>query len=82
MSVRPGKGGQTFITASLKKIKKISTNHPNAAISIDGGVDATSIAQLALIGTNEAICGTSVFKGNPVKNVEKLMKTNSKRQIV
>lgn len=72
MSVQPGKGGQKFITKMLKKINKIRLKYPRATISVDGGVDASNIAQLALVGTNEAVCGTAVFRGNPASNVKKL----------
>lgn len=75
MSVHPGKGGQKFITASLKKIKKIRDKYPATTISVDGGVNAANIAQIAAAGANEAVPGTAVFKGNPVKNVKKLTKT-------
>lgn len=68
MSVHPGKGGQKFIEKTLKKIEKIRTKYRHTTISVDGGVNAANIAQIAAAGANEAVPGTAVFKGNPTKN--------------
>ncbi len=76
MTVHPGKGGQKFITASLKKMKKIRAKYPQVTISVDGGVYKHNIGEVAAAGVNEAVCGTSVFKGNAVNNVKKLINVN------
>ncbi len=74
MTVHPGKGGQRFIKTTLKKIRKIRRKYPRAVISVDGGVDASNVVSIEASSVNEAVCGTSIFKGNTVKNVANLEK--------
>ncbi len=66
MSVHPGSAGQQFIVNSLAKIeliklmlKKLNCHIP---LSIDGGVNIENIANLANIGVDIFVAGSSIFK--------------------
>ena len=62
MSVMPGFGGQAFDPAALEKIAYIRRHAaPNTLISVDGGVNETTIADCARAGANLFVAGTAVF---------------------
>ncbi len=77
MSVHPGKGGQKLIPATLTKVKQLRERFPLMTISVDGGVDMKNISRVKKAGANETVCGTVVFKGNPEKNMQKLLRNFS-----
>lgn len=66
MSVNPGFGGQSFISGSLSKIKRlrdmIEKSGSNAIIEVDGGVDITNARLLFDAGVNVLVAGSAVFK--------------------
>ena len=66
MSVNPGFGGQKFIERTFEKIKtlkkEIDSRKLNILIEVDGGVDNTNAAKLALSGANILVAGNYVFK--------------------
>lgn len=66
MSVNPGFGGQEFIGQTLHKIRKlrelITQSHSGALIEVDGGVNASTGAQLAEAGADILVAGSYVFK--------------------
>jgi ribulose-phosphate 3-epimerase len=68
MTVNPGFGGQSFIHATLPKIRKVREmiDRTNAAIEleIDGGVDATTAPLGVQAGANVLVAGSAVF-GHP-----------------
>jgi ribulose-phosphate 3-epimerase len=65
MSVNPGFGGQNFIDTALRKTRQlrklISDSGSKAKIEIDGGVNATTGAQLAQAGADILVAGSYVF---------------------
>jgi ribulose-phosphate 3-epimerase len=69
MTVNPGFGGQSFITAQLKKIeavrKMIDASGRDIALEVDGGVDATTALQCLAAGATVLVAGTAVFSGGP-----------------
>jgi ribulose-phosphate 3-epimerase len=70
MSVNPGFGGQTFISAVLDKIGRlrgmIDTRGLNVHIEVDGGIDLGNVAQVVRRGAEWIVAGTAVFgKGDP-----------------
>ncbi len=69
MTVNPGFGGQSFITAQLKKIeavrKMIDASGRDIALEVDGGVDATTAPQCLAAGATVLVAGTAVFSGGP-----------------
>jgi ribulose-phosphate 3-epimerase len=68
MSVNPGFGGQKFIPATLKKIRQLRTMIENRRLStlieIDGGVNRTTIADIAAAGADVFVAGSAIY-GTP-----------------
>jgi len=65
MSVNPGFGGQSFIRASLDKIRRLRSmidliGRP-IGIEVDGGVGPDTIAEVAEAGANIFVAGSAVF---------------------
>jgi ribulose-phosphate 3-epimerase len=65
MSVNPGFGGQSFIPASLDKIRRIREMIAGRDIDIevDGGVTPDNAGRIAAAGANALVAGSAVFKG-------------------
>ena len=62
MSVMPGFGGQAFEPVALKKIAFIREHaDPDTLISVDGGVNESTIADCARAGANLFVAGTAIF---------------------
>ena len=66
MSVNPGFGGQSFIPATLGKIKQVRTlidaSGHNIILQVDGGVKVDNIAQVAAAGANAFVMGSAIFE--------------------
>jgi ribulose-phosphate 3-epimerase len=64
MSVNPGFGGQSFIAASLEKIKKITAMIGDRPIEIevDGGVVPDNAKKLVDAGADVLVAGSAVFR--------------------
>ncbi len=65
MSVNPGFGGQSFITSSLDKLKRVrarieASGHP-IRLQIDGGVKTDNIGHVAQAGADTFVAGTAIF---------------------
>lgn len=65
MSVNPGFGGQTFIPASVDKIRRTAAMargmHPGIAIEVDGGIDTTTARPVVEAGATVLVAGKSIF---------------------
>ena len=65
MSVNPGFGGQAFIKNSLDKIaalrKMIRQKNLKTLIEVDGGVNDTTIADIAAAGVDAFVAGSAIF---------------------
>ena len=77
MSVNPGFGGQSFIPATINKVKKlkalIASTQSNAIIEVDGGVNLLTGKQLADAGANALVAGNFVFNSvNPAQTLADL----------
>ncbi|MDT7540769.1 MAG: ribulose-phosphate 3-epimerase [Acidobacteriota bacterium] len=78
MSVNPGFGGQKFIKTSLDKVRRlrrmIDERGMKTRIEIDGGIDATNIAEIVAAGAEIIVAGTAVFgTGDPTNGVRALL---------
>jgi ribulose-phosphate 3-epimerase len=66
MSVNPGFGGQTFITATRRKIgelhRLIDVRHLEVAIEVDGGINLENAAALIDDGAGILVMGAAVFR--------------------
>lgn len=68
MSVNPGFGGQKFIPNTLARVRQLremlNDRGLTPLIEIDGGVNATTIADIAAAGADVFVAGSAVF-GSP-----------------
>ncbi len=64
MSVNPGWGGQSFIETSPEKVERLLPLVGEAAIEVDGGVDAETVGPLAAAGARLFVAGSAVFKAD------------------
>ncbi|SMP46915.1 ribulose-phosphate 3-epimerase [Anoxynatronum buryatiense] len=74
MTVNPGFGGQTFISAMLPKIAKlkdmITTASSQAVIQVDGGIHSGNIGEIAAAGATVFVAGSAIFNSkNPEQAV-------------
>lgn len=65
MSVNPGFGGQSFIPATLDKIRSLRDRldqvNPEAGIEVDGGVGLGTITRIAEAGANIFVAGSAIY---------------------
>ena len=78
MSVNPGFGGQKFVPTSLDKLRRlrqmIDDRGLSTRIEIDGGVDASNIAEICEAGAEIVVAGSAVFGGGrPTEAVRELI---------
>ena len=68
MSVNPGFGGQSFIPATLQKLREaramIDASGCDIRLEIDGGVKVDNIADIAAAGADTFVAGSAIF-GQP-----------------
>ncbi|PMJ80538.1 ribulose-phosphate 3-epimerase [Vibrio splendidus] len=65
MSVNPGFGGQSFIPATLDKLRSIRTrineSGRNVRLEVDGGVKVNNIKEIAEAGADMFVAGSAIF---------------------
>jgi ribulose-phosphate 3-epimerase len=65
MSVNPGFGGQSFIPATLDKLREarklIDASGRNIRLEIDGGVKVDNIREIAAAGADTFVAGSAIF---------------------
>ncbi len=65
MSVNPGFGGQSFIPATLEKLRQarklIDASGREIRLEIDGGVKADNIAEIKAAGADTFVAGSGIF---------------------
>lgn len=62
MTVHPGYGGQTFISACLPKLTFLRARRPALDLMVDGGVNAETAVRAAQAGANQFVAGSYLFK--------------------
>ena len=66
MSVNPGYGGQALIPSSLRKIQRLRAmlhdQNPSCRIQVDGGVNASNIANVVAAGADTIVAGTAIYR--------------------
>ena len=72
MSVNPGFGGQSFIPATLKKLKEarkmIDESGYDIRLEIDGGVTPQNIKEIAEAGADMFVAGSAILKNPRTKD--------------
>lgn len=65
MTVNPGFGGQSFIPASIDKIKEarslIDQSGRDIKLEVDGGINLSTIAEVAEAGADTFVAGSAIF---------------------
>lgn len=65
MSVNPGFSGQSFIPASLNKIKKVRSimdkRGSKAELEVDGGIKIDNIAEVSKAGADVFVAGSAIY---------------------
>jgi ribulose-phosphate 3-epimerase len=65
MSVNPGFGGQSFIPATLDKLREarklIDDSGYNIRLEVDGGVKVDNIREIAAAGADTFVAGSAIF---------------------
>jgi ribulose-phosphate 3-epimerase len=77
MSVNPGYGGQSYLPASTDKIRRVRAvldrAGSRAALEVDGGITAETIAEAWGAGADTFVAGTAVFgAADPARAVHEL----------
>lgn len=65
MSVNPGFGGQTFIPASLERLRRVRTMldavNPTCRLEVDGGIKASNARTVVEAGADTIVAGSAVY---------------------
>jgi ribulose-phosphate 3-epimerase len=73
MSVNPGFGGQSFIPATLRKLREARTlideSGLDIRLEIDGGVSAANIREIAEAGADTFVAGSAIFNADDYRGV-------------
>jgi len=77
MSVEPGFGGQSFIPASIQKIRDLKSLlmevSPSTWLQVDGGISAENIQAVASAGVDTFVAGSAVFNSDkPAESIARL----------
>ena len=87
MSVNPGFGGQSFIPSTLAKLKSVrsmlnayeANGGKKIRLEVDGGVNASNIAQIAQAGADTFVAGSAIYSKPDYKAVIDSMREALKR---
>jgi len=73
MSVNPGFGGQSFIPATLDKLREaralIDDSGHDIRLEVDGGVSAANIREIAAAGADTFVAGSAIFNAGDYRAV-------------
>ena len=73
MSVNPGFGGQSFIPATLDKLREaralIDSSGLDIRLEVDGGVSAKNIGEIAAAGADTFVAGSAIFSADDYRAV-------------
>jgi ribulose-phosphate 3-epimerase len=77
MTVNPGFGAQSFIPASMKKIRDLAEmirrTGKKIEIEVDGGVGTSNAGELAAAGVTMLVAGNAIFKAeDPAKAIKEM----------
>src|SRR5207245_7925679 len=78
MSVNPGFGGQSFIEASVDKVRRLrrllDDRGAHAELEIDGGIDPQTAPRVVAAGATLLVAGSAVFRapGGAAEGVRQL----------
>lgn len=64
MSVMPGFGGQKFDGEVLEKVRALRASRPELRISIDGGINPSTVGIAVAAGATQLVAGSAVFRSD------------------
>ena len=73
MTVEPGFGGQSFIEATMEKVRTIRHMNPDIDIQVDGGINSETIKIANTAGANIFVLGTAFFKSQELLKLEDML---------
>ena len=77
MSVNPGFGGQhyiSYVTDKIMELRQMSDIlNPSLDIEVDGGINTENVGTILEAGANVIVAGSSVFTGDPEKNIKQFL---------
>jgi ribulose-phosphate 3-epimerase len=76
MSVNPGFGGQDFIPEMVEKVRRIK-EISDVPIEVDGGITVDTAPLMVEAGAQVLIAGSAVFKGDPTKEMRKIIEAGN-----
>ncbi|MBI4281454.1 ribulose-phosphate 3-epimerase [Candidatus Uhrbacteria bacterium] len=62
MTVRPGKGGQPFLSSVLRKIQALHRRAPTLPIKVDGGINDITAKKVITAGATILVSGAYIFQ--------------------
>ena len=62
MTVEPGFANQSFIPATMEKVKYLAQKYPHIDIQVDGGISEKTIEIAAENGANCFVAGSAIFE--------------------
>lgn len=82
MSVEPGFGGQKYIDASTRRIRRVREMIMEAGVSVDvevdGGINLSNVEMVMEAGANVVVAGSAVFEGDVLHNTQQFMEILSR----
>ncbi len=77
MGVEPGFGGQEFMPRALERIsqlkEKIRADDLNTSIAVDGGMNSSTVKEVARAGADKIIAGSAIFgQDDRLKAIDRL----------
>lgn len=83
MSVNPGFGGQSFISSTIEKVRKlrnmIDERGLHIDIQVDGGITKNNIYQVAEAGANIFVAGSAIFGREDIAQAVKELRDAAKK---
>lgn len=84
MTVNPGYGAQKLIPYTLDKVRDLKALTEKRKIKIDievdGGITLENVRDVIRAGANVIVSGSSVFRGNLLKNTEEFLRILNEEQ--
>ncbi|MDQ1609995.1 MAG: ribulose-phosphate 3-epimerase [Microbacteriaceae bacterium] len=85
MTVEPGFGGQSFITETMPKLRRlheaVKASGLDVWLQVDGGITEETIVTAAEAGANTFVAGSSVFKAEDPAAAIRLLRETAARHI-
>lgn len=74
MTVNPGFGGQAFIPEMLRKIQNVRAMIGDRDLEVDGGIDASTAADVIKAGANVLVAGSYIFNHDSYMEAIEILK--------